>query len=78
MRLCRRQRPAGSHNSPQLLLAEPIAEVAPEELVDLSKLAADSRYPGDAPQPGRADAESTVAVARLVLADATRRFGGGG
>lgn len=61
-----------------LLLAEPIKGVGREELVDLSKLAADSRYPGDAPQPERTDAEAAVAVARSVLADVTRRFGGEG
>lgn len=61
-----------------LLLEKPVTSVALEGLVDLSKLAADSRYPGDAPEPVRADAETAVALARAVVAEVTGRFDGEG
>lgn len=58
------------------LLAEPLAAADLDELVGLAKVAADSRYPGDSPEPSRVDAESAVAVARAVVTEVSGRFGG--
>ncbi|MBA2460978.1 MAG: HEPN domain-containing protein [Actinobacteria bacterium] len=60
-----------------LLLGESLP-VPSEDLVHLTKVASDSRYPGEAPEPVRDDADTLLAIARTVVAEAARRFDGKG